>query len=136
MPSDEELMKRYCDGDALAFDRLYARYRGPLYRYIRRQCSDCPEAEELYQDVWLRLVRSHRQWDGVRPFRPWIYRIARNRVIDHWRNHQAGVTTMVDELIDESLQEPVQSPHDNSVGEAFGPLLGKDSIERLFGIRT
>jgi len=78
-------MQRYRDGDTRAFDRLYDRYRGPLYRYIRRLCGDCAEAEELYQDVWLRMLRARDQWDAKQAFSPWLYRIAHNRVIDHWR---------------------------------------------------
>jgi RNA polymerase sigma-70 factor (ECF subfamily) len=83
--TDEQLMQWYRDGDADAFNRLYARYRGPLYRYVVRQCAGCPEADELYQDVWLKVVRSRGQWKPSQPFRPWVYGIARNRVVDHWR---------------------------------------------------
>lgn len=83
--SDEQLMQWYRDGDTVAFERLYARYRGPLYRYVRRQCNGCTEAEELYQDVWMRVVRARKQWNPKQPFRPWLYRIAHNRVVDYWR---------------------------------------------------
>lgn len=83
--TDEQLMKWYRDGDADAFDRLYARYRAPLYRYVLRQCAGCAEADELYQDIWLRVVRARRQWKEPQPFRPWLYRIAHNRIVDHWR---------------------------------------------------
>jgi len=78
-------MKWYRDGDADAFDRLYARYRAPLYRYVLRQCAGCAEVDELYQDVWLRVVRARHQWKESQRFRPWLYRIAHNRVVDHWR---------------------------------------------------
>lgn len=84
-PSDEQLMQWYRDGDPDAFDRLYQRYRGPLYRYVRRLCNGCDAADELYQDTWLRVIRGRRQWQPGRGFRPWLYRIAHNRVVDHWR---------------------------------------------------
>ena len=48
--ADEELMLRYAAGDAAAFEQLYARHRGGLFRYITRQCGDRGAAEELYQD--------------------------------------------------------------------------------------
>ena len=52
-PTDEQLMLAYAQGDASAFDHLYDRHKGRLYRYVKRQCGDCPEAEELYQDIWM-----------------------------------------------------------------------------------
>jgi len=48
---DEELMLGYRDGDAGAFDVLYRRHRGGLYRYIVRQCGNAAVADELFQDV-------------------------------------------------------------------------------------
>ena len=56
--SDEDLMERYRDGDAGAFDLLYARHKGGVYRYMLRQCNDRGIAEELYQDVWMNLIRA------------------------------------------------------------------------------
>ncbi len=85
-PSDESLMQRYRLGETAAFDALYQRYRGPLYRYITRQCSDAGIVDELYQDVWLRVISAREQWKKELTFRPWIYRIAHNRVVDHWRS--------------------------------------------------
>ena len=49
--ADEELMLRYRDGDAAAFDRLYERHRAGLYRFILRQCRHRAEADEVFQDV-------------------------------------------------------------------------------------
>src|SRR4249920_3329779 len=56
--TDEELMPLYRDGDAGAFDALYARHKGGLYRYLMRQCRDKAAAEELFQDVWMNLIRA------------------------------------------------------------------------------
>lgn len=83
-------MEAYRGGDTAAFDRLYERFRGPLYRYVRRLCNDCSESDELYQDVWMRLVSARDQWQADQPFAPWLYRIAHNRVVDHWRAQGKG----------------------------------------------
>src|SRR3989338_2041680 len=56
--SDEELMLLYRDGEAGAFDTLYARHKGGIYRYLARQCRDAAAAEELFQDVWMKLIRA------------------------------------------------------------------------------
>ena len=54
--SDEELMLRFAAGDAAAFDALYARHRGGVFRYLLRQCQNRATAEELFQDVWMNLA--------------------------------------------------------------------------------
>jgi RNA polymerase sigma-70 factor (ECF subfamily) len=60
--SDEALMLRYRDGDAQAFDELYSRHRGGLFRFILRQCSLRSQAEEIFQDVWMKLVQSRKRY--------------------------------------------------------------------------
>jgi len=56
--SDEDLMCRYRAGEERAFEQLYTRHKGGLYRYFLRQCSNRSTAEELYQDVWMRVITS------------------------------------------------------------------------------
>lgn len=98
-------MQWYRGGDADAFDRLYARYRGPLYRYVLHQCGGCPEADELYQDVWMRVVRARVQWKSEQAFKPWIYRIAHNRVVDYWRASGRVYGGSDDELEEQDVED-------------------------------
>jgi len=60
--SDEELMMRFAGGDAAAFDVLYARHRGGVFRYLLRQCQNRATAEELFQDVWMNLVHARSRY--------------------------------------------------------------------------
>ena len=83
--SDEALMCRYRDGDAAAFEALYARHRGGLYRFILRQVATAALAEELFQDVWLSVIGARESYAPSARFTTWLYRVARNRVIDHHR---------------------------------------------------
>jgi RNA polymerase sigma-70 factor, ECF subfamily len=83
--SDEALMLAWKSGDAAAFDRLYDRHRGGVFRYLLRHCSDRAIAEELHQDVWLKLVAARSSFDAAARFTTWLYTVARNRMIDHWR---------------------------------------------------
>jgi len=83
--ADEDLMLRYRDGDAAAFEALYARHRAPLYRFVRRQCESAATADDLFQDVWARLIDARERYRPDARFTTWLYRIARNRVIDHHR---------------------------------------------------
>lgn len=84
-PSDEALMLAYQAGDAAAFEALYGRWRGRLFRYLRHQCGDAGRAEELYQDVWLKVVGARQHYEVAAKFSTWLFRIAHNRLIDHWR---------------------------------------------------
>ena len=82
---DEDLMLAYRDGNADAFDQLYRRHKGPLYRYLLRQCRDAAAAEELFQDVWMNLVRARAGYAVTARFSTYLYRLAHNRLIDHYR---------------------------------------------------
>lgn len=115
--SDEQLMMAYRDGDAGAFDTLYRRHKGPVYRYMLRQCRDAGVADELFQDVWMNLIRARASYTVQAKFTTYIYKLAHNRLIDHYRKH--GQATMVSLDIDSDdgdeasgVAEPVAAPRD------------------------
>ncbi|UQS14932.1 RNA polymerase sigma factor [Pseudomonas sp. HS6] len=87
--SDESLLARYRQGDGKAFEILYARHRQSLYRFLLGLSGKPELAEEVYQETWLSLIRSSSQPQGRATFRTWLFQIARNRLIDHWRKHGA-----------------------------------------------
>jgi RNA polymerase sigma-70 factor (ECF subfamily) len=84
-PGDEDLMLSYAAGDAAAFDALYARHKGGVYRYLIRHCGNAGTADELFQDVWMNVIRARASYEPTAKFTTWLYRIAHNRLIDHWR---------------------------------------------------
>ena len=92
-PSDEELMLAYGAGDAAAFDALYARHKGGVYRYLLRQCRQPGVADELFQDVWMNLIRARASYAPTAKFTTWLYRLAHNRMVDHFR--ASGHLTLV-----------------------------------------
>ena len=92
-PSDEELMLAYAAGDASAFDALYERHKGGVYRYLLRQCRHAGVADELFQDVWMNLIRARTGYAPTAKFTTWLYRLAHNRLIDHYR--ASSVATLV-----------------------------------------
>ena len=83
--SDEDLMLRYGRGDARAFEALYLRHRLPLYRFLLRQVGNAATAEELFQDLWMRVVNSRGRYEVRAKFTSWIYAIAHNRLMDFYR---------------------------------------------------
>jgi len=105
--TDEELMQRYRDGEARAFETLYARHKGPVYRYILRQCGVAALAEELFQDVWMNLIKARERYEVRAKFTTWLYTLAHHRVIDHYRRQATGVPISYDDDSDEPLIEQV-----------------------------
>jgi RNA polymerase sigma-70 factor, ECF subfamily len=85
--SDEALMLRYQSGDAAAFDELYARHRGALFRFITRQCRVRERAEEIFQDVWMNLIQAADRYRVEAQFRTWLYTLAHNKLMDYFRSN-------------------------------------------------
>ncbi len=86
--TDEELMLAYGAGDVTAFQELYSRHRAPLFRHMVRRLRDTPLAEELFQDVWQRVIAARERWRPDAKFSTWLYQVAHNRIADHWRAKQ------------------------------------------------
>ena len=95
--TDEALMLAWQAGDVAAFDRIYERHRGGVYRYLLRHCRDRATAEELHQDVWLKLIAARARFDAAARFTTWLYSVARNRMIDHWRRNPAQRLVSLDD---------------------------------------
>jgi len=114
--TDEELMSRYRDGDAQAFELLYARHKGPVYRYLLRQCGVASMAEELFQDVWMSLIKARNRYEVRAKFTTWLYTLAHHRVIDHYRRQAAGMpfsydddpddTPLIEQVADSEVRHP------------------------------
>jgi RNA polymerase sigma-70 factor (ECF subfamily) len=83
--SDEALMLAYREGDTAAFEALYRRWRSRLYRFLLRQCGNAAHADELFQDIWLKIVGARKGYEVAAKFSTWLFRIAHNRLIDHYR---------------------------------------------------
>jgi RNA polymerase sigma-70 factor (ECF subfamily) len=84
---DEDLMLRYQAGDAGAFDALYARHRGGLFRFIGRQCRTREHAEELFQEVWMNLIQARERYRVEAQFRTYLFTLAHNKLMDYFRRH-------------------------------------------------
>jgi RNA polymerase sigma-70 factor (ECF subfamily) len=90
--SDAELVARALNGDAAAFGDLYDRYLNPLYRYVYYRVADRHEAEDLTETVFLKAWEALKRMDPDRlNFQAWVYRIAHNTVVDHFRRRKPEV---------------------------------------------
>jgi len=131
--SDVDAMLRVKAGDESAFTYLIQKYRRPLVGFMYRLCHNPATAEELAQEVFLRVYRSRSSYEPSAKFSTWLYRIATNLAVNHARDtrHERPENTV-------RLDEP-----DRETGTA--PDLADDSIsaeeqllkrERLAAIRT
>lgn len=85
-------------GDLEALSALIARYQNRLYRYLLRMVRQTPDAEDLFQQTWVRVAERIRQYDPQRNFDGWLFSVARNLAIDHLRRVRP-----------DSLDEPISS---------------------------
>jgi RNA polymerase sigma-70 factor (ECF subfamily) len=86
--SDLDLMLRVRDGDAASFETLLRRYRLPLVRYFRRMVRDQGLAEDLAQEVFLRVYKSRERYQPEARFTTWLYRIATNLALNAIRDRR------------------------------------------------
>jgi len=117
--ADEELMLAYRDGNAGAFETLYGRHRARLYRFVLRSVKERGAAEELFQDVWLRVIEARNRYAPKARFTTWLYSIAHNRLVDHWRRKGLSVVDL------ENVEVEGNSPNPERQAEA------RQSLERF-----
>jgi RNA polymerase sigma-70 factor (ECF subfamily) len=89
-----DLVRRAQGGEERAFGEIYEAYFDRVYRYVIYRIQNAADAEDLAEDVFLRMLESIQsfKWRDV-PFAAWIMRIAHNRVVDYWRRdrHRSGI---------------------------------------------
>jgi RNA polymerase sigma-70 factor (ECF subfamily) len=86
---DAQLMLAYARGEMRAFETLYARHRGALYRYLTRQARDGEIANDLFQEVWSRVIVNRARYEPRAKFRTFLFTLAHNCFIDHCRRTKA-----------------------------------------------
>ena len=109
--TDEQLMQAYREGNPRAFELLLARHERKVWNFLRRSVGDATLAEDLLQEVFLRVIRAQAEWKGEAKFTTWVYAIARNLCIDHARRavHRDA----------RSLDAPTRANADGEAGEAL-----------------
>src|SRR4026208_1276629 len=106
---DEQLMLAYRGGDARAFETLYVRHRARLFRFVLRSIKVRALAEELYQEVWMRVIEARTTYKPSARFTTWLYTIAHNRLVDHWRRRGLSLVSLDDHDVPSSMPDP--APH-------------------------
>ena len=88
MPEDSALMLRYKDGDIAAFETLYRRHNDALYRYLLRLCRHPENADDIFQEVWGKIIKAADRYRPTAKFTTFLYRVAHNCFIDYLRRNK------------------------------------------------
>jgi RNA polymerase sigma-70 factor, ECF subfamily len=130
--TDAEVMLRVKAGDQSAFDYLVQKYRRPLVSFMYRMARNSAAAEDLAQEVFLRVYRSRQTYEASAKFTTWLYRIATNLAVNHARDtrHERPEVTV-------SLDEPDEETG-TTLDVADGTITAEEALvrrERMLAIR-
>ncbi|MDD4101703.1 MAG: sigma-70 family RNA polymerase sigma factor [Kiritimatiellae bacterium] len=95
---DAELLEAFNRGDANALDILVARYRQSLFSWLMGMTGNRADAEDLFQEIWLRVIKNADRFNNV-SFKAWMWKIAKNLLIDFRRKRRPDVS--LDAVADE-----------------------------------
>jgi len=122
---DETLMMAYQQGDVAAFEELMARHERPLWTFVRRFVVDDATAEDILQDVFLRVVAAAGDWKSQAKVSTWLFTIARNACTDHARRTVHRRASSLDAPAGgPSAGGAAHGPADRWSDESSGPVLG------------
>ena len=116
--SDENLVERAVASDRAAFAALLSRHYDQIFRLAFKWCGNREDAEDVAQDVCIRLSRALAQFDRRSRFSTWLYRVVLNAVNDHHRRHQANQRKLA-----EWSNEPSRPQVQSAQGEAIDAQL-------------
>ncbi|HEX2586384.1 MAG TPA: RNA polymerase sigma factor [Steroidobacteraceae bacterium] len=114
---DTALMLRYRDGDMRAFECLYQRHKTILYRYLQRMCKQPEMANDVFQEVWSKVIAQRDRYEVRAQFKTFLYTIARNAALDMFRRHRAEHINDWTDIDDQAnqLQDGSLSPETEAV---------------------
>src|SRR5262245_43563393 len=127
--ADAQLMLRYAAGDARAFDELYAHHRKAVWRFILRSVRDAATTDDVFQECWSRVIAHRESYRPEARFATWLYRIAHNCCMDHWRKsgRRDRRETTEDEAIaavaDDASSEPPAAVLEGEAGARLAAAL-------------
>jgi RNA polymerase sigma-70 factor (ECF subfamily) len=101
--SDADLLHAFAEGEASALDQLVGRYRQPLFSWLLGMTVNRADAEDLFQEVWIRVIRHAGRFNDV-SFRAWLWKIARNLLIDFRRKRKPDISL---DAVDDEDDDPL-----------------------------
>jgi RNA polymerase sigma-70 factor (ECF subfamily) len=116
-------MLAYQDGNAGAFETLYTRHRGRLYRFVLRSVKARGTAEELFQEIWIRVIEARSRYTPQARFTTWLYTIAHNLLTDHWRKKGLALVELDEDAQAPAPDDPARSAEARQALSRFAAAL-------------
>jgi len=113
-------MAAYQAGDVRAFELLVARHERPVWNFLRRFTRDAAATEDLLQAVFLRVVKSARDWQRTAKFSTWVYAIARNLCVDQSRRAVHRQASSLDGPLRTADPDATETLHDRIAAPQSG----------------
>ena len=83
--TDQEVISQYLNGDEKSLEFLVKKYLKPIYGFVYKNVGDTASAEDITQEVFIRIWKNLKKFDQKKEFKPWIFQIAKNASIDYLR---------------------------------------------------
>ena len=126
--ADKQRIEQYRKGDVDALEELVEQYRRPLFAFILKMTEGRDDAEEIFQEVWFRAIRKMDSYTSKK-FLSWLFRIARNLIIDRARKKKP-VMSLQDSIDDnETLEDRMATP-DQGPADRVNNLVIKERIDQ------
>jgi RNA polymerase sigma-70 factor (ECF subfamily) len=121
--ADVDLAERHRHGDETAFDEVYARYSAMVYGLSLRTCSDPSRAQDLSQEVFIRVFRSLSRFRGRSSLKTWVYRVTLN----HCRSRLGRKRVLTEPLdtpaVERKVRDPGRGPEDLTLSADAGRIV-------------
>lgn len=114
--TDEDLMYIFSRADGIknqqAFEVLYQRHKGPLYRFIKKSINLEQDAKQVFQELWFKIIKNKKQFNTKQKFTTWAYTIARRLLIDQFRinGRMAELNRIESTPENEVSEQPLKQP--------------------------
>ncbi|MFT7382942.1 MAG: RNA polymerase sigma factor (sigma-70 family) [Urechidicola sp.] len=129
LATDDQLIRAYSRGQVDAFDLLYSRYKKLLYSYLNNNCHSS-SVDELFQEVWLRVIASAGRYKSKNHFRAWLFTLAHNCLVDHYRRQSKRSTTFSSDM-DSHLGSVIASTYQDTHGANDIAITGQLDVEKI-----
>jgi len=129
---DVDLVARHRAGDGRAFDEVYVRYSGMVYGLALRLSANPQEAEDLTQDVFLRIFRHLAGFRGGSSLKTWVYRVALNQCRSRFARFRPPTQGLFEEGVEEApqLRDPSRGPEEVALSSDAARLIS-EALARL-----
>lgn len=128
---DAMLMLAYARGDLAAFEALYARHRGTLYRFVLRSLREPALADEVFQETWSRVIAARGRYQPQARFSTWLLQIAHHLIVDQHRARKPTASAEEADLVFAHLATPECEQPDHALSQFERRRQLQRAIEQL-----